>query len=69
MIASMVTIIDEHFGIVLQKDDKNVQEFLEDFCYQMGPKVSEFEGGFVMSLFGQKDKNLEQPLGTIEITL
>lgn len=50
MIASSVTIIDDDFGFVMTKFDKNVREFLENYCYRQGKIIEKNDNGFVAEL-------------------
>lgn len=50
MIASSVTITDKHFGFVMTKFDKNVQEFMENYCYRQGKIIEKDDKGFVAEL-------------------
>lgn len=67
MIASEVTIVDDGFGFVMTKFNKNVQEFMENYCYRMGKEIEFLDEGFVANLHSQKDENLTHPLGTIRV--
>lgn len=50
MIVSSVTISDEMFGFVMTKFDKNVQEFMQNYCYRQGKIIEKNDKGFVAEL-------------------
>lgn len=46
MIASSVTLSDNSTGFSSTKDNKNVQEFLQDFSFEMGDVLYTSKQGF-----------------------
>lgn len=50
MIASFVTITDEHFGFAKTKFDKNVLDFLDDYSYRQGKITFQNKQGFTAEL-------------------
>lgn len=50
MIASSVTITDEHFGFAKTKFDKNVLDFLDDYSFRQGKITFQNKQGFTAEL-------------------
>lgn len=67
MIASTVTIVDDVYGVIRTKNDKDVQEFLHDFAFVQGD-IEPVEGGYEADLFTVSDENLTTILGRIFVT-
>lgn len=50
MIASMVTITDASFAFAKTKINKNINDFMADYCYRQGKTIEEDETGFAAEL-------------------
>ena len=67
MIASSVTITDEHFGFTITKFDKNVQEFMENYCYRQGKIIEKNDKGFVAELHSSTRLDDETVTGKMHV--
>ena len=67
MIASSVTITDDHFGFVMTKFNKNVQEFMEDYCYRQGKIIEKNDNGFVAELHSSTHLNDDTVIGKMHV--
>ena len=67
MIASSVTITDEHFGFTKTKFDKNINEFMENFCYRQGKIIEKNDSGFVAELHSATRLDDEAVIGKMHV--
>ena len=67
MIASEVTINDEFFGFVKTKFNKNINEFMSDYCFRQGKTVEKYDEGFVAELHSASSKNNDEVRGKIYV--
>ena len=68
MIASEVTIMDTFFAFTKTKFDKNINEFMENYCYRQGKIIEQDEVGFVAELHSATRLDDETVTGMMYVT-